>query len=81
MAQSRDPQVRLETGHAAIRVGEIQVRLGQDPAAETAARRAVTVLDPIVVLHPAEPGYRHALARATFPARFGGPQIGTQRRG
>lgn len=57
-------QVRLKSGQAHRRVGEIQTRLGQHASAETAFRQSVDVLRKLVSEHPDEPQYRRELAES-----------------
>jgi eukaryotic-like serine/threonine-protein kinase len=64
LPQSRDPQVRLEAARAGLRVGGIRARLGETAAAEQSDRQALEILSGLVSEHPADRGYRDALAQA-----------------
>ncbi len=60
--QSTDPEVRLETGNAYRRVGDIQEKLGELSRAEEALTRAVASLEQLAADFPREPRYRAVLA-------------------
>jgi serine/threonine protein kinase len=60
--EDTDPEVRLETGNAYRRVGEIQKKLGELAKAEEALNRAIALLEPLVAEFPDEPKNRAALA-------------------
>jgi tetratricopeptide (TPR) repeat protein len=62
--KSTDPEIRLGTGRAQLRVGEIQYRLGHGAEAEAAYGEAILLLDQLAGEHPVEPRYRSALAYA-----------------
>ena len=61
--QDTNPEVRLETAHAYLRVGYIQNGLAEDAKAEQAYNRAFALLEQLVAEFPSEARYRHALAR------------------
>ena len=63
-ADGSDPQVRYETLRATHRVGAIQRRLRDDPAADAAYRRVVAECDHLVVAHPDQPRFRLARGAA-----------------
>jgi serine/threonine protein kinase len=57
-----DPAVRLETGRAYRRVGDIQSHLGAEVEAEKAYTRATAALQPLVIAPQPQPGCREELA-------------------
>jgi serine/threonine protein kinase len=57
-----EPGIRLETGRAYRRMGDIQQKLGRPAEAEKAYGQALQVLEPLAALVPAEPSYRYELA-------------------
>jgi len=57
-----DPDVRLGTGQAMWRVGNISNELGHYVRSEAAYRESIALLDKLVAEFPAEPTYRAALA-------------------
>jgi len=64
--RSTDPELRLETGNAYRRVGEIQERLGEYAKAEEALNNASLLLEQLVTDFPDEPRYRAALADSLY---------------
>jgi serine/threonine protein kinase/tetratricopeptide (TPR) repeat protein len=60
--RSADPELRLETGNAYRRVGEIQEKLGELFRAEEALTRAIASLEQLAADFPQEPRYRAVLA-------------------
>jgi hypothetical protein len=56
-----DPKLRLETGRAEQRVGDIERLLGHQNEAETEYAQAVTLLEQLVGEFPAVPAYRQEL--------------------
>jgi len=60
--QSDDPQIRLETGKAYRRVGDLQQKLGRHAEAEEAYGRAVALLEALVAQFPAAVYCRYELA-------------------
>jgi serine/threonine protein kinase len=57
-----DPAIRLETGEAYRRMGNIYSLLGQLPQAQQAYGEALGLLEKLTTEFPSEPGYREALA-------------------
>jgi serine/threonine protein kinase/tetratricopeptide (TPR) repeat protein len=60
--QGAVPELRLETGNAYRRVGEIQEKLGELSRAEEALNRAIALLEQLAADFPHEPRYRAVLA-------------------
>src|SRR5262249_13913963 len=61
--QSHDPQIRLETGKAYRRVGDLQLKLGRHAEAAEAYGRAVAILEALAAQVPASVYARYGLAR------------------
>jgi tetratricopeptide (TPR) repeat protein len=61
-AKSADPELRLGTGDAYRRVGEIQAKLGELDKAEQALTRSIALLQELIADYPRERQYRHVLA-------------------
>jgi tetratricopeptide (TPR) repeat protein len=59
-----DPAVRLGTGEAYRRTGQIYRQLGHPDQAEPACREAIALLETLVAESPADPANRLALARS-----------------
>jgi serine/threonine protein kinase/tetratricopeptide (TPR) repeat protein len=64
LAESTDPQERFETAYAYFRVGQIQLRLGQQVRAEEAYQRAVSMFAALADGHADEARYHYALFRS-----------------
>jgi serine/threonine-protein kinase len=60
--KGNDPEVRWQTASTYLRIGDIQKRLGQHPAAEQAYRAAIPLFQGLAAEFPKLPDYRHALA-------------------
>jgi serine/threonine protein kinase/tetratricopeptide (TPR) repeat protein len=61
---SDEQEVRLETGRAYRRMGEISRLLGQDAEAERAYARSVSLLGALAAEYAANPEYQYALAQS-----------------
>ncbi len=59
-----DPLIRWGAGRSLVRLGDIQALMGDLPKAETSYRRAVTELEDLAKLDPANTDFRRDLARA-----------------
>jgi serine/threonine protein kinase/Flp pilus assembly protein TadD len=57
-----DPVIRMETGRAYRRVGNIQQKLGRHEEAEKAYRRSLALLEPLPDQSPAGPLFQYELA-------------------
>jgi serine/threonine protein kinase len=60
--RSDSPQVRSEAASAYVRLGQIQVLLGQNNHGEEAYRQAVALLEQLLAESPGDPDFRHKLA-------------------
>src|SRR5262249_29781954 len=65
LAQRGDsPALRLETGRAAQRVGEIYLLLGRADEAEAAQQSGLELVAPLAAEHPDKPSYQQALGES-----------------
>jgi tetratricopeptide (TPR) repeat protein len=64
------PEMRLETGNAYRRMGQIHKKLGDSPESEQAFRQACAILEKLVAEFPSAPEYRSALAASYYQFGF-----------